>query len=382
MNPYLTLKRALAPARLSTKPLNISLNDIKEQANLIDRDLVESFIASGYYGSTNNQWVRTFETKWSQIHNNSYSVMCNSGTSAYITALQALQLNRKDTCVVIQNNSWASVLFSTKELGYSYTFIDTDEYLQMDVDRLSVWLNTNANKFKHIVVVLTHILGFTGCYKKIEALKNQYNLYIIEDCSQAHKAIDINNRIVGGSTADAAFWSFYPTKPLGSIVESGIVSFNRPEYYSKAQSYINCGMTGKYEFSGEGLNLRPSPIAAISLLNKLPYLDEWNLKKNLIAKLYRKLIKNKRILVYNPSMMAVYHYFPILVKNREVVLKALDKHNIPYNINYPFTLSQLDNTTGYPTSNKQSDMIVSLPCHPHLSEEQVKHICNVINWYT
>jgi len=382
MSLYSTIKTALAPAHLSTKQLNIKLTDIEQQAEQIDVEEIVRFVYSGQYGSTTNQHVVDFERNWSEYNNNSYTVMCNSGTSAYITALQSLSLNRKDTCVVLQNNSWASVLFATKEFGYTYTFVDTTKYLQMDIGRLALWLSTNASKFKQIVVVITHILGFTGFYNKLEELKKQYNLYIIEDCSQAHGAIDITGRKAGGQTSDAAFWSFYPTKPLGSVVEAGAVSFNNPDYYIKARSYINCGMNGKYSFNSIGLNLRPSPIAAIALNYKLQYLDEWNAKRRDIAKQYRKLLKNKNILVYESSRYPVYHYFPVLVKDRDFILSKLDKHNIPYNINYPFTLAELDNTTGYLESKLQSDRIISLPCHPKMTEEQIEYICKVINYYT
>lgn len=370
----------MAPVRLSTKHLDIKLNDIKEQAKVIKFDLIEQFIKSGQYGSVNNEWVSQFENSWSHYHSNKYTVMCNNGTSAYITALKSLQRDKETTCVLLQNNSWASILFSTKELGYKYSFIDSNSSLQLDVSQLELWLSKNSDKYSSFVVVLTHILGYTGDYQSLVELKNKYNLYIIEDCSQAHGAIDSYNRIVGSKTSDAAFWSFYPTKPLGSVVEAGAVSFNSYPYYTKARSYINCGMKGKYAFVGEGFNLRPSPIAAIGLNQKLAYLDQWNLEKTLFADLYSKSIKNKSILIKHSSMQPVYHYFPILVRNRDYVCYMLDYYNIPYNINYPFTLSELDNTAGYPQSHKQSKEIISLPCHPSLTEEQVKYICKVINY--
>lgn len=367
---------------MSTKPLDIKLNDVKEQSNHIDVEEIVRFIYSGQYGATNNSHVKQFEHSWSKYHSNIYSVMCNSGTSAYITSLYALGVSKEDTCILLQNNSWASVLFSTKQLGYNYSFIDTDSSLQINVDELEEWLKINSKSYKSIVVVLTHILGYSGNYSRILKLKDKYNLYIIEDCSQAHGSIDKNNRIVGASTSDIAFWSFYPTKPLGSIVEAGILSCNSTLKYKKAKAYINCGMYDKYKFSEQGLNLRPSPISAICLDNKLYYLDQWNLEKNFLAELYKKEIKNKQILVSSSDLRPSYHYFPILVKNREYILQKLDKYKIPYNINYPFTLSTLDNTVGYPVSHKQSEMIISLPCHPDLTEEQVKFICKVINSYT
>jgi dTDP-4-amino-4,6-dideoxygalactose transaminase len=135
-------------------------------------------------------------------------------------------------------------------------------------------------------------------------------------------------------------------------------------------------MYEKYKFSTEGSNHRPSGISAIVLYHKLKYLDDWNNRRATIANRYSKLI-NLTLAPY--CKKHVYHYYYFLTKNRDNVIQILENANIPYNINYPFTLSEFTNKkTTYPYSEDISDMIVCLPCHPFMTDEQVDYIIETL----
>ena len=135
-------------------------------------------------------------------------------------------------------------------------------------------------------------------------------------------------------------------------------------------------MYEKYKFSTEGSNHRPSGLSAIVLYHKLKYLDEWNTKRAAIADKYSKLVK-LHLAPY--CKKHVYHYYYFSTENRSDIITILDNASIPYNINYPFTLAEFtDKKTIYPQSEDISDMIICLPCHPFMTEEQVDYIINTL----
>ena len=65
------------------------------------------------------------------------------------------------------------------------------------------------------------------------------NLYLIEDCAQAHGA-EYKGKKVGGF-GDISAFSFYPTKNLGCLGDGGALLTNNIDYYRKARMIRNYG---------------------------------------------------------------------------------------------------------------------------------------------
>lgn len=356
--------------------MNIKLNDLKAQWQQIKYQAlpeIEDFLSSGHY--INSSYVKRFEDAWSSYTNITHSIMVSSGTDAFKVCLQALDLDPEDTCVLLQNNTWATILFVTKSLGYKYDFIDCDNYLQYNVNELESWLKTNRSKYKNVILVPTHILGHPCDMPSIYKLSINYGCRIIEDCSQSHSAELIDGSKVG-YYGDLSFWSCFPGKNLGGVSEAGVISTLSSSLSLSVRSLINCGMYDKYKFSTEGSNHRPSGLSAIVLYHKLKHLDSWNDIRGKIASRYEKSL-------YSPKASYckkhVYHYYYFFTSERDLLLKSFNDNKIPYNINYPFTLSRLDkNDNKYLISENSSNNIVCIPCHPYMSYEEVDFILDVI----
>jgi dTDP-4-amino-4,6-dideoxygalactose transaminase len=356
-------------------PMNIKLNDLKSPWELIKNDAlpeIEDFLSSGHY--VNSPYVKRFEDAWSSYTDLKYSIMVSSGTDAYKVCLQSFDFTPKETCVLLQNNTWATILYVTKYLGFNYDFIDCDNYLQYSVEDLQKWLELNRSKYKNVILVPTHILGHPCDTPSIYKLAINYECRIIEDCSQAHGAELADSKV--GYYGDVSFWSCFPGKNLGGVSEAGIISTLSQTLANSIRSLINCGMYDKYKFSTEGSNHRPSGISAIVLYHKLKYLDSWNTKRQKIASEYDKFL-------YSPvapyCKKHVYHYYYFFTTQRASILKSFEKNKIPYNINYPFTLSSLDNSTSrYEVSERVSKEIVCVPCHPYMNYEEVYYILDTI----
>ena len=115
---------------------------------------------------------------------------------------------------------------------------------------------------------------------------NEHNLYLIEDCAQAHGAYYEGKRL--GSMGDIACFSCYPTKNLGAIGDGGLITTNSQELASKARKIREYGWVNRVS-EIRGRNSRLDEIQAAILNVKLKYLDSDNHKRNQIANVYDHL---------------------------------------------------------------------------------------------
>ena len=67
-----------------------------------------------------------------------------------------------------------------------------------------------------------HLYGRTADMTRITEIARRRGLKVVEDCAQAHGAVHAGRRV--GTWADAAGFSFYPTKNLGALGDAGAVT--------------------------------------------------------------------------------------------------------------------------------------------------------------
>ena len=89
--------------------------------------------------------------------------------------------------------------------------------------------------------------------KEIIKIAKQYNLYVIEDCSQAHGA-QINNKFVG-SFGDISVWSFCQDKIISTSGEGGMIATNNKKFYKNIWSQKDQGRNINKVNQGINLNI-------------------------------------------------------------------------------------------------------------------------------
>ena len=117
-----------------------------------------------------------------------------------------------------------------------------------------------------------------------------YNLFIVEDCAQAHGAEFRGKK--AGSFGDISAFSFYPTKILGTFGDGGICITKSEELASKIKSLRFYGMKQTYFSHLPGYNSRLDEVHAAILRYKLKQLDNLIQKRKEIAKIYDKELLN------------------------------------------------------------------------------------------
>jgi dTDP-4-amino-4,6-dideoxygalactose transaminase len=94
-----------------------------------------------------------------------------------------------------------------------------------------------TSKTKAIVCV--HLAGWPCEMDEIMDIANEFNLYVIEDCSQAHGAKYKGKSV--GSIGNVGCWSFCQDKIMTTGGEGGMVTTNDKSLWSKMWSYKDHG---------------------------------------------------------------------------------------------------------------------------------------------
>ena len=94
-----------------------------------------------------------------------------------------------------------------------------------------------------------------------------HGLKLVEDAAQAHGA-EVGGRRAG-SLADAAAFSFYPTKNLGALGDAGAVMTNDAEVAEEARRLRADGERERYDSVRSGWNSRLDTLQAALLLVEL-----------------------------------------------------------------------------------------------------------------
>jgi len=222
--------------------------------------------------------------------------------------------------------------------------------------------------------------------RTIQEVAKKYDCLVIEDASQAQGAKCYQQHV--GKFSDLTALSLYPGKGLGAAGDAGLILTDNEEYYLKILALRNLGSIEKYYHEVIGWNNRLDPIQAIILNNKLPYLDEWNNKRNFVAQKYTLAFENNKNIVTPKTANYVdqhaWHIYTILVNNRADLQKYLNKKGVSTIIHYPIPIQKsipyfyLDKTSNSPKTIKNCKKLLSLPIHPFLSEEEINKVIGLV----
>ena len=325
--------------------------------------------------------TKIFEKNFSKFVNAKYSVGCANGTDALILALKSLDL-AKNSEVILPAMTYCSTIFAVIQSNLKPVLVD------IGVNSPTIDINQIKKKItkKTKVILPVHLYGSAINLELIRKLLKKYKqkIFIIDDCAQAHGALDDKKRNIG-STSDISCFSLYPGKNLGAYGDAGIITTNNINHFKKIKNLGNLGSDRKFIHTNVGLNSRLDTIQAIILNSKLKMLNSSNKKRRIIAKTYDKQINNKKIIKLNYSNFSVYHQYVIKSKSRKKLIKVFDKANIQYGFHYPFSINQLHavrkifkNKT-FKNSEVLAKQGISLPIDPNLKKNEIKKIIEVIN---
>lgn len=335
-------------------------------------------LRSGWY--IMGKELESFEAQFAAYLGMKHCVGLNSGLDALTLAVRALGIGPGDEVIVPGNTYIASVLGIT-ENGATPIFVDPDAYFCLDAEKIEAAITP---KTKAILPV--HLYGQPCDMKTICAIAEKHGLYVVEDCAQSHGA-KLNGKLTGTFGAIGCF-SFYPTKPLGALGDSGAVVTNDPILADRLRKLRNYGSGVKYVNELEGVNSRLDEVQAAALQVGLKHLEEGNAFRNHIAGRYLAEIQNPLVVLpqIRPGANHVYHIFALLCEERDALQKHMTDCGIKTLIHYPIPphlqqcYARLGHGAGdFPISERFSKEELSLPIYVGMPDEDVTRVIEAVN---
>ena len=131
----------------------------------------------------NGNEVEDFELKFSKFIGTKKGLGVNSGSDALFMAIKALDINKGEEVITVSHTFISTVdAISRNNAIPVFVDIDQDTYC-MDVSKIESKI---TDKTRAILVV--HLYGHPADMDPIIKIAKKYELFVIEDCSQAHGA--------------------------------------------------------------------------------------------------------------------------------------------------------------------------------------------------
>jgi dTDP-4-amino-4,6-dideoxygalactose transaminase len=328
--------------------------------------------------------VAAFERDFAKAHHAKHGIAVGSGTDALVLALKALCVQPGDHVVTSPFTFFASA-GSIAWIGAKPILADIDPATGlMDVEAARA-----ACDAKTTCILPVHIYGQLADLKAYRKLADEKGVRLLEDAAQAHAAE--RDGLRAGEIGDAAAFSFYPTKNLGTAGEGGAILCNDDAVCTGLQRLRDHGSSAKYQHAIVGTNSRLHAIHAAILNVKLPYLEGWNAKRREHAARYDQLFAGSDVvepLSVAPGSTHAYHQYGVRVSGdgaRDRVLAGLHERKIFAAIHYPrpVHLQEAAASWGYgpgdfPHAEKLSNEILCLPIHPFLTPEQLERVASSV----
>ena len=122
-------------------------------------------------------------------------------------------------------------------------------------------------------IVPVHLYGQPADMEAIRRVAARHSLAIVEDCCQAHLATE--QGVAVGTRADAAAFSFYPTKNLAALGDGGAVITGNAAIADRVRRLRNGGQRERGHHVEAGVNSRLDDLQAAVLRARLPLLAQW-----------------------------------------------------------------------------------------------------------
>lgn len=330
--------------------------------------------------------VARFENDYASYISTRYCVTCGNGLDALVLILRGYEemgmLHDGDEVMVPANTYIASILAITT-CGLRPVLVEPHpETFQLDerLLRQAITCRTKA-------LMLVHLYGRCAYTEGIADFCRQKGLLLIEDNAQAHGCR--YGKVRTGALGNAAAHSFYPGKNLGALGDAGAVTTNDEELSGIVRALGNYGSSRKYVFPYQGKNSRMDEMQAAVLNVKLPYLDRENERRKTIANYYDLHVINKFVkvpYVTAPPTDNVYHIYPLRCEHRDRLRNHLQTDGIQTIIHYPIPPHRQQcyrewNQLHFPITETIHREELSLPCHPALTDEEVREIVSSVNAY-
>ena len=361
-------------------------------------DKVQKILLSNKVNYWTGEECRKFEKEFAIWSGSKFAVALANGTVALDSALKALGIGEGDE-VIVTSRSYIASISSIVNSGATPVFADVDLSSQnITSDSIKPLIN---NKTKGILCV--HLAGWSCEMDEILDIANENNLYVIEDCAQAHGAKYKGKSV--GSFGQIGCWSFCQDKIMTTGGEGGMVTTNDETLWRRMWEYKDHGKSYeavyhlkqpkgfKWLHESFGTNWRMTEIQAAIGRIQLTRMPEWHERRlNNANMIWNAAKKCKGIRVPNiPDYIEhagykCYVFIDAGFKIRDKMMSQINKKGIPC---YSGSCSEVylekafDNKKFRPkkrlhNAKKLGETSLMFLIHPTLTKVEIQNTCKVL----
>lgn len=329
--------------------------------------------------------VRELETALAEFSSAKRVVTCANGTDALQLALMALGVGPGDA-VFVPSFTYTATAEVILLLGARPVFVDSDpDTFNIDFDsaEAAIARTREAGVLRPAALMTVDLFGLPVDYDRARDLANRHGLAFISDAAQGFGA-SFKGRRVGSGIADITTTSFFPAKPLGCYGDGGAVFTDDDRIADVIRSICLHGKgQEKYDVVRVGVNSRLDTLQAAILLPKLAVFADELEKRHAVAQRYTERLKDH---VATPQTAEgddrfAWAQYTVKVADRDGVQARLKAAGVPSNVYYPRPMHMQSAYLEYgagegslPVAERLSQLVLSLPMHPYLSDDEVDQV--------
>lgn len=363
---------------------------------------VSKILKSGKVNYKTGKVGKEFEKAFASFSQCKYAVAIANGSLALTAAYAALDLSPGDEFITTPR-TFIATSSSAVLLGLVPIFADVDFNSGNITPETIEPLITKKTK----AISVVHIAGWPADMEGICSIAKQYNLKVIEDCSQAHGA-QINSKSVG-SYGDVATWSFCQDKIITTGGEGGILTTNSDYIYDFVIAYIDHGKTQNsielnknivgYKWLHEkfGNNFRLTEMQSQIGLIQLNKISQWTKKRERNALiLYRTInvINYVRIPMPEKHIKHAWYKFYFYIKkeliseewSRSKIISEINNRNMPafhggcseIYLEKCFIEKNFVPNKRLPIAKELGESSIMLLIHPTIDEKTMENYANTV----
>ncbi len=365
-------------------------------------EAVQAVLKTGKVNYWTGQECRQFEQEFAAAVDCSHAISVANGTLALELALHALGIGPGDD-VIVPPRTFIATASAVYARGARPIFADVDPIsgnLSAATIEAALTPNTKA-------VIPVHIAGWPCDMNPIMDLAHDRNLFVIEDCAQAHGASYKGQPL--GSIGHIGAFSFCQDKIITTGGEGGMLTTNRKDLWGRAWSYKDHGKDWDAVYNREhptifkwtheslGTNWRMTEMQAAIGRVALRELSSWVLARRRNAGVLDcALSRIPGIRTATPTSDFVHSYYkhyafirPELLQagwTRDLIVKALQKEGIPCGSGVcceiyeekAFEIAGLKPVRRLPNAHQLSETSLMFVVHPTLSEPDMEDTARAV----
>ena len=353
---------------------------------------VEESLRSGWLGGQGPKSVE-FEKQIAKRFGKKYGVFVNSGSSACLLAIAALDLP-KGSKIITPACTFATTLAPIIQLGYIPVFVDVDltSYCAI-VDQILTKIDDQVK-----AVMIPNLIGNKPDWPKLKkGLKeiNREDIILIEDSADT---------ITKTPETDVATTSFYASHVITAGGVGGMVMYNDQKHVTKCLQYRDWGRLGndseiiddrfnhvvdgipydhKFLYSVLGYHMKACEMnAAFGLVQLERFKKFSNIRRANFERYLENLQGVGDLILPDDSLKPNWLAIPLQTEKRFELLTFLEDNNIQTRVTFAGNVTRHPIYREYLEDFKNSDIIMKngflLGAHHGMTIEDVDYVCSKI----